>query len=446
MQTQTKSRNNLSITKPGSSKYPVIMNELSKRMLLAILSDLKKGILRLDLSDSESMYFGDPAVIDSYGASENKQDCPLIKVVNDDFFSRCILFADLGLAESYLDGDCKLENIRLLISWFLLNAQDSTVLNESKRRSRLLNLLGVFNKILHACRRNTKACSVKNISEHYDLGNEFFAQILDRTMTYSSALFSSDEQSLAAAQEAKYERICRQLRLEKGMSVLEIGCGWGGFALYAAQNYGVNLTLITISKQQYDYVGRLIKDLHLEKQIDLRLMDYRKLNGSYDRIVSIEMIEAVGEEYIDQYAAKLDQVLKQDGLILLQFIACPDSRYETLKSNVDFIQKHIFPGSLLQSQHRVNLALRKSGELFPVDLFDMTESYVRTLSLWQKNFEDNWQNIAKLGCDERFKRKWIYYFQYCQAAFAMRNISLIQVLYSRPNNLALNREYMDRSR
>ncbi|MBX9687586.1 MAG: cyclopropane-fatty-acyl-phospholipid synthase family protein [Candidatus Obscuribacterales bacterium] len=413
------------------SKFPQVLNKLASEKIFALLSQMKVGAIEMELPDGTCKRFGA-----AEGAPVSK-----LQVLNPDFFTRCLLYADLGLAESYLDGLCLIDDIRGLITWFLDNNEQSPVLNESENLSRILNLLGLVNKLLHRTRRNSELKSKSNISEHYDLGNEFFKSFLDCSLTYSSALFTHAAENLFDAQINKFDRICKQLRLKEGERLLEIGSGWGGFSVYAAKNYGTHITAITISEEQYSYMAELIKREKLQNLIELQLKDYRKLEGKFDKIVSIEMIEAVGEEYIDEYIAKIDSLLKPHGIVLLQLISCPDSRYETLAKNVDFIQKHIFPGSLLQSQHRVNMAMRKSGDLFPVDLFDLTESYVRTLEIWQENFNNNWSQIEKLGFDERFRRKWNYYFEYCQAAFYSRNISALQLTYSRPNNKSLNRSF-----
>jgi cyclopropane-fatty-acyl-phospholipid synthase len=261
-------------------------------------------------------------------------------------------------------------------------------------------------------------------------------------MTYSSALFVPNELSLEQAQIAKFARAAKLLRIGKGDKVLDIGCGWGGLSLYLAKTFSCQVTSVTISQQQYDYFSALIKRENMQDRIELKLVDYRLLEGKFDKIVSIEMIEAVGEEYIDTFIEKLDSLLGRDGILLMQMITCPDSRYDIAHKNVDFIQKHIFPGSLLQSLHRVSTAMNKCSDLFMVDLFDMTDSYVTTLKLWQDAFELSIAKLAVLGFDQRFIRKWRYYFEYCQAAFFMRNVSVVQATYSRPNNRKLNGDFV----
>lgn len=407
------------------------MRRFAKATIIALLQKMPKGRLEIQMPDGQCQTFG--AGIDSFS--------PVAKIVvhSDEFFERCLLFGDLGLAEAYLDGLCDLHSIRSVISWFLLN-QDSVLLNESKTANAMFNLLGVLNKIGHALRDNSIAKSKTNIAEHYDLGNDFFKLFLDESMAYSSGLYTRDY-SLHDAQLAKFERIAKELRIAPGDRVLDLGCGWGGLTCYLAQNFDCSLTALTISQQQYDYTSKLIADLDLKHKIDLRLEDYRLHSGLYDKIVSIEMIEAVGEKYMDQFIQKVDSLLVRDGLLLMQMITSADSRYEVLRSNVDFIQKHIFPGSILPSLYRVNTAMVKCGELFLVDLADLSNSYVRTLRAWQDNFVSHRAQLRAMGFDDKFIRKWLYYFEYCQAAFAMRNVSVVQALYSRPNNPTLSHEW-----
>jgi cyclopropane-fatty-acyl-phospholipid synthase len=307
----------------------------------------------------------------------------------------------------------------------------------SRAKKILVNLLGWQNRISHLLRPNSLTTSRRNISEHYDLGNDFYKLFLDPTMTYSSALFRSKTQTLKQAQSAKYDRLCRQLKLKPGEHVLEIGSGWGGFSLHAAKNYGVRITTVTISEEQFKFARELFKKENLADKIEIKLMDYRLLTGQFDKIVSIEMIEAVGDEYLETYFAKCHELLKPHGLLALQMITCPDSRHDSLRKNVDWIQKHIFPGSLLLSIHRVNEALRKTGDLFLHDLKDLGLSYAETLKRWRIAFNQNENAVRELKFDTRFIRKWNYYLSYCEAAFAMRNISVVQAIYTRPNNPTL---------
>lgn len=405
------------------AKNSSLSTKLARRLVFSILSKLKSGCLEIVTPEGQHYTFGNGGSVSA-----------VIRVFDEEFFLRCILFADLGLAESYLDGLIEISSIESVISLFLLNQHESPVLNESPVLSPLMNLLGFINIIEHSLKPNSKRMSKRNISDHYDLGNNFFQLFLDESMTYSSGLFLSKDTTLAQAQEAKFERLAKMLKIQAADRVLEVGCGWGAFACYLAKKYGCKITGLTISQQQYQYATQRVKEEKLEQYVEIRLEDYRDHKGSYDKIASIEMIEAVGDAFMDTFFAKLDSLLAKDGILGMQMITSADSRYEMLKTKVDFIQKHIFPGSLLPSLHRINRATLSCGELFLVDLFDMSSSYAITLKKWQDAFEENLDQVRSIGFDERFIRKWKYYFEYCRAAFAMRNVSVVQAIYSRPNN------------
>lgn len=405
-----------------------LLQRLAKKTILSFFEAMPNGRLEVAMPNGVTSVLGDG----SGGISAK------ILIRDDQFFIRCLFHGDIGLAESYIDGLCDFSSIEEVISWFLLNHNQSPVLNESKAAGTILNLLGFVNRIRHRFRANSLRLSRKNISEHYDLGNEFFKTFLDSTMTYSCAYFQTPIMSLEEAQLAKCERIAQQLRLKEHDRVLEVGCGWGAFSCYIAKRFGVSVTALTISEEQYSYTKHLVAKQELSHLVDVRFEDYRTHSGSYDKIVSIEMIEAVGDEYMDTFIQCLDRLLARDGLLVMQMITSANSRYDVLKNNADFIQKHIFPGSLLPSLHRVSSAMLKCGDLQIVDLFDLTPSYPTTLARWEEAFQDKLDQIRALGFDERFIRKWKYYFGYCQAAFAMRNISVVQATYSRPNNLLLN--------
>jgi len=398
-----------------------------QRAVMQSLEQMTLGCLRLELPDGTKKIIGRPDAIISAN----------VRIVDWNFFKRCVLFGDIGFGEAYVDSDWETDDITKVISWFILNVENSPAMSGSRSKKFLINLLGCYNRILHLLRPNSLATSRRNISEHYDLGNDFYQLFLDPTMTYSSALFSSPEQSLEQAQTAKYDRLCRQLKLKPGENVLEIGSGWGGFSRHAAKNYGVRVTTVTISEEQFKYARDLFQREGLSDRVEVKLMDYRRLTGRFDKIVSIEMLEAVGDAYLETYFAKCHEVLKPGGLLALQMITCPDSRYDSLRKNVDWIQKHIFPGSLLLSVHRVNEALRQTGDLFLHDLKDLGLSYAETLKRWRCALNQNETALRDLKFDTRFLRKWNYYLSYCEAAFAMRNISVVQAIYTRPNNPSL---------
>jgi len=353
------------------------------------------------------------------------------------FFDRCIKFGAIGFAESYINGEWTTPDLTKVIEWFISNADQSTVMESSKRQSGFLNLLHLFNKLAHQMRPNTVDIAKLNIHEHYDLGNEFFSLFLDDTMTYSSAIFADSSQSLRDAQLNKYESICQKLHLKEGDHILEIGCGWAGFACYAAEKYKVKITGITISQEQFDFAKKRVAEQGLSDRIEILLKDFRHMDGKFDKIVSIEMVEALGDGQVDTFFKACSKLLKKDGLIGIQMISSADSRYDQLKNSVDFIQKHIFPGSLLLSIERVVRATHKTSDLQLVSLCDYAESYAQTLFLWRQNFLQAEDAIKALGFTDSFIRKWTYYFCYCQAAFAKRQIGLLQIVLSRPNNKEL---------
>jgi cyclopropane-fatty-acyl-phospholipid synthase len=285
------------------------------------------------------------------------------------------------------------------------------------------SLLRFINRLFHLGKANSKRGSRKNISYHYDLGNEFYATWLDRTFTYSSALFNSPEDSLEQAQLNKYRRICEMLNLQPGEKVLEVGCGWGGFAELAAREYGANVYGITLSKEQLAFAESRIKTAGLEQQVKLELIDYRDVQGSYDHIVSIEMFEAVGEENWPTYFAMLKERLKPEGRAVLQIISIDNKRFDAYRKRTDFIQRYIFPGGMLPSPQRLREEISQANlTLEGEQLFG--HDYAKTLHIWREQFENAWPTINKQGFDERFKRMWIFYLTYCEAGFAEDSIDV----------------------
>ncbi len=356
-----------------------------------------------------------------------------INIKNADFFKKGALYGDVGFAEAYMDGDWDTDNITNVIRFFLLNLEYTSFISGSRFKQMGINTFRWLNKIYHSGRANTLTGSKKNIAEHYDLGNNFYKLWLDNSMTYSSAYFTALDMSLEEAQYQKYDRLCRQLHLKSTDKVLEIGSGWGANAIHIAKYYGCSVDTVTISEEQYKYAKEKVAKEGLSHKINVLLKDYRLLEGKYDKIVSIEMLEAVGAKYIKTYFAKCNSLLKKDGLLALQVITCPDSRFEELRKNVDFIQKHIFPGSLLPSVAEINKAINQTGNLSLVDLKDIGTDYAKTLNIWYTNFNNQLEAVKKLGYSEKFIRKWNYYLCYCEAAFQMRNINVMQMVYSTPN-------------
>lgn len=418
----------LTVTEPLANAASKPVPGLYQHLLLDAFSKMQAGGLRLELPDGSTRQFGSP------GAEVSAT----IRVRSPAFFQRCVLFGDVGFGESYVDGEWETDSIERVIAWAVLNLESAPSLSGSKVRHLALNLLRFYNRVQHLLRPNSVEIARRNIAEHYDLGNDFYRLWLDPTMTYSSALFTAREQSLEAAQTAKYDALCRKLRLKPSDHVLEIGSGWGGFACQAAKNFGCRVTTITISEKQFEFARERFQREGIADRVEIRLQDYRALSGQFDKIASIEMMEALGDRYLETYCAKLHELLKRDGLVGLQYITVPDSRHAELRRGVDFIQRHIFPGSLLLSVGRVNRALNRTGDLFLHDLEDLGASYARTLHEWWRAFNAHLDAVRSLGFDARFIRKWNYYLQYCEAAFASRNISVVQAIYTRPNNRHLD--------
>ncbi len=404
---------------------------LYQRLVLDALSAMTAGCLRLELPRGEVMVVGTP------GAEISAR----IRVLDPAFFKKCVLFGDVGFGESYVAGDWETDSIERVIAWAILNVENSPTMSGSKTRSVALNLLKSYNRVLHLLRPNSLSTSRRNIAEHYDLGNDFYRLWLDETMTYSSAYYTGPGQSLESAQVAKYDAMCRKLRLHAGDHVLEIGSGWGGFASHAVRAYGCRVTTVTISDAQLAYARLRFGREGIADRAEVRLADYRTLTGRYDKIASIEMMEAIGDQYLETYLAKIHELLKPGGLVAVQYITVPDSRHAELTRGVDWIQKHIFPGSLLLSVGRVNQALNRTGDLFLHDLEDIGASYAKTLHAWWERFNARSEDVRALGFDATFVRKWNYYLQYCEAAFASRNISVVHAVYTRPNNRALHRAW-----
>jgi cyclopropane-fatty-acyl-phospholipid synthase len=395
---------------------------LSRRLVLREFSRLRRGRLDLVTPEGETLRFGDPAV--AAGAR--------VEVKDDDFFRRIVLSADIGLTEAYMDGQWDSPDLTSVIAFFIDNLEHAAGMSGSVRRNAALGVLRFADRVGHLLRPNSRKVVRRNIAEHYDLSNDFFRLFLDPSMMYSSARWEGAT-SLEQAQANKNEALCRHLRLRAEDHVIEIGTGWGGWALHAVRNHGCRVTTLTISQAQHDLAVERVKAAGLSDRIEVRLEDFRDHRGLYDKCVSIEMMEALGHRYLPAFCESVGRLLKKDGVAAFQYITCPDSRYEQFRSGVDFIQKHIFPGSLLLSINRVGeLMTRRAGfQLHRLEEFG--PDYARTLDAWCRAFESNLDKVRAMGFDDRFIRKWRLYFRYCEAAFARRNIGVVQAVYVRPN-------------
>ncbi len=402
--------------------------------VLDALSGMNRGRLRLDLPDGASALFGAGPEPLPLGIADSAR----ITVRREAFFRKCVLAGDIGFAESYIDGDWSSPDLAAVVAWFILNVEDAPTLSGSLRRpSAALNLLRFAHRLGQALRPNSRANARRNVQAHYDLSNDFFALFLDPSMMYSAARWSRPGLTLAEAQREKNEVLCRKLRLGPADRVLEIGTGWGGWALHAAQEHRCRVTTVTLSRQQCEAAARRVEQAGLRDRIEVRLLDFRDITGLYDKVVSIEMIEALGHRCLPEFCRVVHRSLKPEGLLAMQFITCPDSRYPRFRRGVDFIQKHIFPGSLLLSLNRVNHLLSRECGMVLHGAEDMGTDYALTLRRWAEAFAGKLADVRRLGFDERFVRKWSYYLAYCEAAFALRNISVVQTVHTRPNNLSL---------
>ena len=427
---------NANATTASSTSFGSRSGGFAERTILGAFAVMPRGRLQLELPDGSSRTFGEPALVTAECAP-GVSNSAAIRVKRAAFFKKCLLHGDIGFAESFIDGDWETPDLTAVVGWFVLNHEHAPTLSGSRAQTLALNLLRFADRLGHLLRPNNRATARRNIAEHYDLSNDFFALWLDETMMYSAAKWERADATLTEAQHAKNDALCRQLRLQPTDHVLEIGTGWGGWSLHAAQKYGCRITTVTLSRQQQELAIKRITAAGLSDRIEVRLQDYRDITGHFDKIVSIEMLEAVGHRYLPEYAAACHRLLKPDGLLALQFITVPDHRYEALRTGVDFIQKHIFPGSLLLSVNRVNHLLSEKGGFVQHAFDDFGRDYARTLKLWRDSFSTKLDQVRALGFDDRFIRKWHYYLCYCEAAFALRHISVVHTLHRRANSAGL---------
>lgn len=403
-----------------------------EKLVLGLLKNFTVGELTLTKENGNTIKIGDGNAIRAQ-----------IIIKNKDFYKKCALYGDIGFGEAYCDGDWDTPDLTNVIRWVIQNVEASGVMSGSKSKKVLFNLFEKLNRIKHKLNKGTKENSVKNVSHHYDLSNDFYQLMLDETMSYSCGIFNSKEDSLKDAQLNKLETLCEDLDIQPGDHILEIGCGWGGFAKYATENYDCKVTGVTISKEQFKFAEDMIKFAGLDDKVKFLLQDYRDVQGTYDKVVSIEMIEQVGDEFIPEYFEKIDQLLKKDGIAVIQAITSPDSRYEEFKKGVDFIQKHIFPGTLLPSVSRMVSSCQKTGSLQLHNLRDIGPHYAKTLRIWAQEVAKKKDQIKELGMDEFFFRQWNYYLYYCEAAFRERNISDVQITLVKPNSTSYRYQEWD---
>ncbi|MCF8878989.1 cyclopropane-fatty-acyl-phospholipid synthase family protein [Hyphobacterium sp. SN044] len=379
------------------------------RIAFRMLLKIRIGTLKVSLPNGKALLF------------EGEQPGPNAEFVIHDY--RCIGRAaaggDIGFAEGYMANQWDTPDLTALLELFSSNLDNQPNLAKGGPVQRFVHW------IYHRMRPNTRKGARKNIEAHYDLGNDFYEQWLDPTMTYSSARFESESQTLEDAQRSKYRQLAEMIGLEKDHHVLEIGCGWGGFAEYAARDVGARVTCLTLSPSQREYAIERMERLQLSDRVEIKLQDYRDETGTYDRVASIEMFEAVGQEYWPSFFSKVSEVLKPGGQAGLQIISIRDDIFDSYSKRADFIQRYIFPGGILPSMEKLNaefdkakLAL-KTSESFALD-------YARTLAEWHERFEEKWDTIRPMGFDERFRRMWKFYLSYCEAGFKTGRIDVAQ--------------------
>ena len=399
---------------------PGLFDSLVRNALFARLRELRNGCLVL-VDHTERHRFGAPSA---------ELPEPIVIHVHDARLYGDVAFGgSVGAGEAYMRGYWSTNQLVDVVRLFVLNMAALDGLEGGFAR-----LTNPLRKALHTLRRNTRDGSRRNIAAHYDLGNDFFRLFLDETLMYSAARFEYPGQSLYDAQVARLDRICRKLELEPTDHLLEIGTGWGGLALHAAQYFGCRVTTTTISREQWRLARERVREAGLEDRIEVLCRDYRDLDGTYDKLVSIEMIEAIGHSYYDTYFARCAQLLKPEGAMLLQAITIADQRYERARRSVDFIQRYIFPGSCIPSVAALTTSIARASDLRLFDLDDIGPHYATTLARWRQNFRANLPRIRALGYDDRFIRMWEYYFCYCEGGFAERVLGDVQMLLVKPRN------------
>jgi len=373
----------------------------------------------------------------TYGhVTEAFPHCVHLHVLNPKFYSDIAFGGAIGAGEAYMHGYWACSELVDLLRILIRNRD---VLEQVD--AGLARLSAPWRKALHALNKNTRKGSRKNIAAHYDLGNDFYQLWLDPKMMYSCAYFDKPETSLQDAATLKLDRICKKLNLSASDSVIEIGTGWGGFAIHAAKHYGCHVTTTTISKQQFDYAKQAVSEAGLEHKVSLLMQDYRDLEGSFDKLVSIEMIEAVGAEFHDSYFKKCCDLLKPDGQMLLQAITIADQRYDQYKKSVDFINRYIFPGGCLASVTDMTRTLTTHTDMRVIHLEDIGPHYAQTLRQWHERFLARIDDVRKLGYSDVFLRMWQYYLCYCESAFIERATGTVQMLIMRPGARRVHVQY-----
>lgn len=397
-----------------------IVSRVARSLVMQQLTRLQQGTLIIREAGASDVTVGDGN--SAYPAAE-------LVIHNHSTWRDLLTGGSIGAAEAYVAGDWSSPNLVYLLRFFSRNID---LMNKFEDRFSWVTKPAL--KGLHWLNRNTPEGSRKNISAHYDLGNDLFELFLDPSLMYSSAIYKTPESTLNQASTYKLDVICRKLELKPGDQVLEIGTGWGGFAIHAAKHYGCHVTTTTISAEQLALAKQRVEAEGLQQHITLLFDDYRDLSGQYDKLVSIEMIEAVGPQFLPSYFGQISQLLKPDGLALIQAINMPEQRYQRALKNVDFIQRYIFPGSFIPSFGAMVGAVREQTDLVLAHVEDLGFHYARTLNDWCQRFQAHSQNLHQRGYDDAFQRLWHFYFSYCEAGFSERAIGVAQIVMAKPGN------------
>lgn len=389
--------------------------KLARRVMFSLLQRLSHG--GLTLSEGGRVY--------SFGDMQSGLQAD-IEIKDDGFYRRALLGGTIGIGESYRDGQWESASpvglVRLMLRNYTLISRLDDVIGAP---------INIWRRCLNVFRRNSVAGSKKNIQAHYDIGNDFYRLFLDESMAYSCAVFDKGD-DLYKAQLRKFDLICQRLDLKPGEHLLEIGTGWGGLAIYAATYYGAKVTTTTISEEQYKYTAQRLKDTRLQDQVTLLREDYRNLQGQFDKLVSVEMIEAVGHQYLPTYIKQCERLLRPGGTLLLQSITIADQRYDSYRRQVDFIQTYIFPGGFLPSVNALSTTLRRHTGLQFRHLHDIGPHYATTLAEWSKRLTEKKSQLSSQGLDDAFYRLWQFYFHYCEGGFREGAISTVHLVAEKP--------------
>lgn len=403
----------------ANTQLSFIVRKLRDR-LLGMLGDIDECQLRIN--DAAGMM-----ILGRCDAHAVEPLTARVDILDPSFYLRVATQGSIGAGEAYMDGLWRSDDLVALMRMLVRHRDRLDTLDSGSARA-----AGTLLKLWHALRRNSRQGSRRNIAAHYDLGNALFELFLSGDMMYSSAIYAYEGEALEDASWRKLDRVCRKLELSPTDHVLEIGTGWGGFAIHAARHYGCHVTTTTISREQYDLARARVADAGLSQHVEVVLQDYRDLDGHYDKLVSIEMVEAIGHQYLDRFFARIAELLKPHGAALLQAITIEDARYRKALREVDFIKRHIFPGSFIPCVSALSGALARSSDLRLVNLEDIGPSYAMTLQAWRQRFLARLPEVRALGYDERFIRMWEFYLAYCEAGFRERALGDVQMLLHRP--------------